>query len=230
MNPVGESEVADVAIPAATVVLVRDSATGLEVLMMRRNDRLAVHGDAWVFPGGRVEPSDVGSDECSIARAAAVRETEEEVGIRLRANELLVLSHWTTPIKFPKRFATWFFVAEFPESQVARPDGDEAIDVAWWAPSSALALVHSGELTLAPPQYITLHTLQPVGSVAALHQLLVARAPERFVPRLAHGDANSATLYHGDVMYSAEAPDLRAPGPRHRLWMRDGMWCYERDE
>lgn len=230
MNPVGESEVADVAIPAATVVLVRDSATGLEVLMMRRNDRLAVHGDAWVFPGGRVEPSDVGNNECSIARAAAARETEEEVGIRIRPDELHPLSHWTTPIEFPKRFATWFFVAEFPDLQVARPDGDEAIDVAWWTPANALAAVHAGGLTLAPPQYVTLHSLQHIASVTELRLHLTKLIPEQFNPRIVRADEHSATLYHGDVMYTEAHLDLAAPGPRHRLWTRDGTWCYERDE
>ena len=45
------------AIPAATVVLVRDGATGLEVLMLHRASRVAF-GGMWVFPGGKVDEED----------------------------------------------------------------------------------------------------------------------------------------------------------------------------
>src|SRR5262249_22587229 len=49
-----------VAAPAATVVLVRDGERGLEVLLGRRSSKLAFHGGAWVFPGGRIDPVDYG--------------------------------------------------------------------------------------------------------------------------------------------------------------------------
>ena len=37
------------AVPAATVVLIRDGRDGLEVLLARRSSQLAFHGGAWVF-------------------------------------------------------------------------------------------------------------------------------------------------------------------------------------
>jgi recombination protein RecT len=44
---------------AATVMLVRDrSAGGIETLLLRRSTRSAFAPDAFVFPGGAVEPSD----------------------------------------------------------------------------------------------------------------------------------------------------------------------------
>jgi 8-oxo-dGTP pyrophosphatase MutT (NUDIX family) len=46
------------ALPAATVVLMRDSASGLEVLLLRRNQRAGFVPGAYVFPGGRVDPAD----------------------------------------------------------------------------------------------------------------------------------------------------------------------------
>jgi len=101
------------AAPAATVVLLRDGSAGLEVLLARRSSKLAFHGGAWVFPGGRIDPGDYGDapdDLPRAARRAAVREAKEEAGVDVDAEALVHLSNWTTPEGSPKRFATWFFV------------------------------------------------------------------------------------------------------------------------
>jgi 8-oxo-dGTP pyrophosphatase MutT (NUDIX family) len=52
--------------PAATVMLLRESATAVEVLVIRRHEQLAFMGGMWVFPGGSVSQADT-SDE-SLAR------------------------------------------------------------------------------------------------------------------------------------------------------------------
>ncbi|MGB6059129.1 MAG: NUDIX domain-containing protein [Microthrixaceae bacterium] len=46
------------AIPAATVVVLRDGPAGVETLMLRRDGKLAFAGGMWVFPGGRLDPGD----------------------------------------------------------------------------------------------------------------------------------------------------------------------------
>lgn len=51
---------------AATVVLLREPDSRLEVLLTRRSAQLAFMGDLWVFPGGRLEPADLAPD--SLAR------------------------------------------------------------------------------------------------------------------------------------------------------------------
>ena len=47
---------------AASVVMLRDGAQGLEVLLMRRHTDSAVLGGAYVFPGGKVDAPDAAPD------------------------------------------------------------------------------------------------------------------------------------------------------------------------
>ena len=53
-NPHGDSA-STPAIPAATVVLLRESETGIETLMLHRTSKVSF-GGMWVFPGGRIDP------------------------------------------------------------------------------------------------------------------------------------------------------------------------------
>src|SRR3954467_4532025 len=98
-------------IAAATVILARDTKRGPEVLMLRRNSKIAF-GGMWVFPGGRVDPADLDGvpahDEVAAARRAAVRETHEEAGLVVAEDGLVVFSHWVPPAGVPVRFSTWF--------------------------------------------------------------------------------------------------------------------------
>ncbi len=63
---------------SAVALILRVHAGELHILMIKRAER---EGDAWsghmAFPGGRMDPVD------SSAFAAAIRETDEEVGVRL---------------------------------------------------------------------------------------------------------------------------------------------------
>ena len=75
------------AVPAASVILVRERKEGFEVLLLRRKPDLAYRGGAWVFPGGRVEEKDrkagEGGSDLEAAARAAIRETWEERGLHL---------------------------------------------------------------------------------------------------------------------------------------------------
>lgn len=76
---------ADEAIPAATLVVVRDRPTGPPgLLMVERSEGMAFAAGALVFPGGRIDDADrrlarkLGTDGAVIA---AIRETIEETAI-----------------------------------------------------------------------------------------------------------------------------------------------------
>ncbi|MBA54183.1 MAG: hypothetical protein CMK89_06995 [Pseudomonadales bacterium] len=44
--------------PAATIVLLKDSDQGPQILMQQRNPEAVFVGGAWVFPGGKLDPHD----------------------------------------------------------------------------------------------------------------------------------------------------------------------------
>jgi 8-oxo-dGTP pyrophosphatase MutT (NUDIX family) len=83
---------------AATVILARDGSTGIEVYLLRRNARASAMPDAYVFPGGAIDPGDreraahvalygtIHPDDEPASVYAAIRETFEESGVLLARN------------------------------------------------------------------------------------------------------------------------------------------------
>ena len=209
------------AIPAATVVLGRKGEDGLEVLMLRRNSKLAF-GGMWVFPGGRVDDADrtPGDDELSWARTAAVREAAEETGLAVLADSLVAFSKWVPPPIAPKRFATWFFLAPAPPGDVV-VDMGEIHDHLWAHPSEVLARRDAGAVELAPPTWVTLHWLSGFESVASAQASVVE--PAVFATRVGRSESPRIVMWAGDAGY--ENGDVDAVGPRHRLVMHD-RWEY----
>jgi 8-oxo-dGTP pyrophosphatase MutT (NUDIX family) len=99
--------------PAATVLLLREGRDSIEVLLIRRHEKLAFMGGMWVFPGGSVCAADaspaalaripsasqtgcarldtlhgepVDAKECLALTVAACRETFEETGVLLASD------------------------------------------------------------------------------------------------------------------------------------------------
>jgi 8-oxo-dGTP pyrophosphatase MutT (NUDIX family) len=215
---------------AATVVLLRDTAGGVECLMLRKTQGQAFVG-LWVFPGGRLESDDgVGLDG---ARRAAVREAQEETGLVLDPASLVPLSHWEPPPEAPRRYNTWFFVAGLPDgaSEVI-VDGGEIGDHVWTTPEDALQAHADGDIELLPPTWVSLRVLCGHADVRAALDAVSARQADRFATRMAKDDAGFlVSLWAGDVAYPA-TPDeplgpLDTPGARHRLYMDPAGWRYE---
>jgi len=217
-------------VQAATVIPIRDSAEGIEVLLLRRNSKIAF-GGMWVFPGGRVDPADAATagadDEQSVARRAAVREAHEETGLELAIETLLPYSHWTPPPITPKRFLTWFFLAPAPAGEIVI-DGGEIHEHAWMGPMNALERRDAGEIEVAPPTWVTLRELSNHGSVQEALENAQAREPERFETRIAMEPDGPTAIWKGDAGWPEG--DANLPGSRHRLRMHGEHWTYERTE
>ena len=84
------------ALPAATLLLLRDGERGVEVLMTRRSPNASFLPGAYVFPGGRIDAEDRHAHPLArakpgmeglqrVAVLAALRETFEELGVLLAA-------------------------------------------------------------------------------------------------------------------------------------------------
>lgn len=186
--------------PAATVVLLRDGADGVEVWLQQRATSLAFAAGMYAFPGGAVDPEDAADPEVdvpSLSRidpaehqriwgderpttalahlAAAVRETEEESGVVLAPEQLQPWSRWVTPMGSARRFDARFYLARCPDSQQPRPLTGEVAGADWFVVRRAVEEHAVGALPMWPPTITTLLQLVPFDHVAAA----LRAAPDR---------------------------------------------------
>lgn len=164
--------------PAATLVVLRDSPEGLQVLLTERPKHLRFMGGATVFPGGAVAAEDAGPDP---ARACALREAFEEVGFVLDgpergAERLVPGGRWVTPTGAPVRFDAQFFLVEAPYGWEPDPDPSEVAAARWASPADALEDLAQGRAIMAPP---TIEMLQRLEGLRRVEDALraVADAP-----------------------------------------------------
>ena len=232
---------------AATVILIRPGADGVEVFLLRRRKAASFMGGAFVFPGGAADPGE------SDPRVTAARELFEEAGVLIATGEvpaaaelaalrtrvldgaravdvlaerglafdadaLAYYSHWITPSVEPKRFSARFYVAALPAGQEPRFDDRETVDQAWVTP--AVALARAGELALPPPQLRTFHELAAARTVDDVMAIVQERATTAhpIMPRGAAGPTGFALLLPWDPEYeSAGQGDLHPMPAGHPL-------------
>lgn len=236
---------------AATVVLLRDSSAGPEVLLLERPRHRGSFAGAWVFPGGGVDPGDrrqadaaapAGSASPAVqapdrrsaawaetveqlaARRAAVREVREETGLEVEPDSLVATALWVPPSSAPKRLRTWFYVTTAPPGSIALAE-DEVIDYAWLRPEAALQRHASAVMTLVAPTWVTLHGLQGYGTVAEIVASAGQRGLAHYETRLGASERGPALFWAGDVAYADDALAER-DGGRHRLEIGQVPWVY----
>lgn len=214
--------------PASTVVLLRDTPHGLQTLMLRRNKALIFAGGAWVFPGGALDPEDMqaANDDVVLAsRIAAAREAQEESGLSPQLEDMVLLSHWTTPVGEPRRFSTWIYAAPLAADIDVVIDGSEIHDHQWLGVREAADEHEAGRLNMLPPTYFTLQHLSHYDDLA---QMIAAErhspAPEVFPIFASDGD-QILVMFRGDAGYDSANAGLA--GARHRAVLQGKCWQYE---
>lgn len=184
---------------AATVLLLRDSADGPEVFVLRRAASMEFAPSMYVFPGGGVDPDDAHGavPEVVVAHLAArmqlppretrslivcaVREAAEEVAVTLDPGELSVRGRWITPPFETRRYDTWFFAARLPSGQAAQGVTSESDHSRWVRPGDLIAERAAGTAVMLPPTIVMLEQLAACADVAAylaVEPSVVAVAPE----------------------------------------------------
>jgi 8-oxo-dGTP pyrophosphatase MutT (NUDIX family) len=170
--------------PAATVVLLRDGADGLEVWLQQRASTLVFAAGMYAFPGGAVDAVDYdlfvpdetalhhatvwGDQDSATASAhvaAAVRETYEESGVHLDPSTLVPWARWVTPVGQSRRFDARFYLARCPKGQEPQPLTGEVAAGQWFVLRRAVEAHAAGTLPMWPPTISTLLELVPFDHV-----------------------------------------------------------------
>ncbi len=188
---------------AASVIAARDGEPGLEVLVLERGARSRFLPGYVAFPGGSVDPGDAElaarwfGDAEESARACAVRELLEEVGLALAADglgesggrsldalaaapprieQLTELAHWVAPVQVPVRFDARYFAVRAPNGLRVVPDGGETAD-AWWV--SPRALVEDWRAERRKLYWPTSFTIRAIADCTSVDELLGLRLDTR---------------------------------------------------
>lgn len=194
---------------AAVVIAARPGADGPEVLVLERSGASRFLPGYVAFPGGAVDAADERAAErwfgspAEAARACAVRELLEEVGLVLTADglarvgtgeeggveplraiddappssaQLVRIARWVAPEDVPVRFDAEYFAVAAPTGLEPAPDGRE-IAAAWWSsPARLLAEWREGRRKLYWPTY---HTVRTLAGCVTVEEVLALEIPTR---------------------------------------------------
>ena len=97
-------------------------------------------------------------------------------GLRLAADSVYLLAHWTGDRDLPRRFDVPFLVARMPEGQEPVADETEQFEPVWVRPADALARHEAGQFFMIYP---TIRTLQRLAKFDATQAVLDAVAHEQ---------------------------------------------------
>jgi 8-oxo-dGTP pyrophosphatase MutT (NUDIX family) len=113
---------------------------------------------------------------------ASIVDLVEAEDLELATDLMVPFAHWITPTFAPRRFDTWFFLAEAPQDQIALHDGSESVDSVWIGAQQAIDEATAGRRTLVHATTKNLELLAEGKTVAgvlaaARHRKIVTVQP-----------------------------------------------------
>lgn len=123
-----------------------------------------------------------GAREALTSKRASLAELLRDRAMVLRADLLRPWARWITPPGPPRRYDTFFFLAELPAGSDPDWATSEASAGSWRRPADLLDAGNAGEIALMPPTVAMLTDLAAageVGSLLAVERTIDVVAPER---------------------------------------------------
>lgn len=152
----------------------------------------------------------------------SLSELLKEPGRTLELGRMRPWSRWVTPAEEPRRYDTWFFLAEVGEVH-ARHDAGETVDSAWLPIDEAVAAAEGGRLPMAPPTWWTLRQLQRARDLEGLRRHLFD--PRPITPILQSRPGGLALLLPGHELH----PDPPREHLPTEITFAQGRWWSDRD-
>ena len=121
---------------------VREAFEECGILLARKRGQRAVIAAADLLAIEKKWRARLAKDEASIVDLVEAEDLE------LATDLMVPFAHWITPTFAPRRFDTWFFLAEAPEDQIALHDGSESVDSVWIGAQDAIDEATAGRRTL----------------------------------------------------------------------------------
>jgi len=111
----------------------------------------------------------VAPDRLAVARSRllggeGLADALDGADVRIRTDLLVPLAHWTTPRFMPRRFSTWFFVADLPPDAAVSFEGGEVAAHRWASPAVALDQLAAGEIEMWVPTSSVLERIVGTGA------------------------------------------------------------------
>jgi 8-oxo-dGTP pyrophosphatase MutT (NUDIX family) len=139
---------------------VREAFEECGVLLARKRGQRALIAAADLLAIEQKWRARLAKDEASIVDLVEAEDLE------LATDLMVPFAHWITPTFAPRRFDTWFFLAEAPEDQIALHDGSESVDSVWIAAQQAIDEATAGRRTLVHATTKNLELLAEARTVA----------------------------------------------------------------
>jgi 8-oxo-dGTP pyrophosphatase MutT (NUDIX family) len=118
------------------------------------------------------------------ARELSFTDFLDRRGLVLRTDLLGVWAGWLTPVFEPRRYRTWFFVADLPEGQRTRDVSTESDQVTWLPAMQAVSDVEQEQILMLPPTYLTCLEVGQYDDPAAVLEAAHGRVVEMYTPQV----------------------------------------------